>query len=79
MSTVNIVAAIREATDALDGWPGHVMNSKRDALVAALPALKEVLEAARPMAFVHLAKGNDSGRRKQLRLRNALARIGGDA
>lgn len=48
-----------------------------DVLDSISTALAELIEAARDVAFVQINRANDMGKAKQLRLRAALARIGG--
>lgn len=70
---VDVLAAIRAGTNATSGWPGQAMNEVAVRLAKAEAAYLTLISAADAMSRVRLAKGNDCGREKQIRLRAAIA------
>lgn len=73
---IDVLQNIRDGRDATAGWPGDAMNRASAKLAASVAPIEALIRAADAMSRVHIAKGNDSGRRKQLALREALANIG---
>ena len=73
---VDVLKFIRDGRDATAGWPGQAMNAVSGNLARSIGVIEELLSASDAMSRVHIAAGNDLGKRKQERLREILARIG---